>query len=95
MKIKQFSDYIEEGNPETTDGIPSYPYYSQNDNTFFWRDIYSYGFIDSDGNGVNFPFMNGRHYPYDNFIFRIIPEGSNLGTTNYVNVEIPTIDGCE
>lgn len=95
IKIRQFSDYIEEGSAETTDGIPSYAYYSQSENTFFWRDIYSYGFIDSDGNGVNFPFMNGRHYPYDNFIFRIIPEGSNLGTTNYVEVEIPTIDGCE
>jgi len=95
MKIRQFSDYIEEGPKETTDGIPSYAYYSENENTFFWRDIYPYGFTDSDGNGVNFPFMNGRHYPYDNFIFRIIPEGSNLGTTNYVSIEIPTIDGCE
>jgi hypothetical protein len=95
IKIKQYSDYIEEGSAETTDGIPSYAYYSENENTFFWRDIYPYGFIDSDGNGVNFPFMNGRHYPYNNFIFRIIPEGSNLGTTNYVSVETPTIDGCE
>lgn len=95
IKIREFSDYIEEGSSETTDGIPSYAYYSQNENTFLWRDIYSYGFIDSDGNGVNFPFMNGRHYPYSNFIFRIIPEGSNLGTTNYVEVETPTVDGCE
>lgn len=95
IKIKQYSDYIEEGSAETTEGIPSYAYYSENENTFFWRDIYPYGFIDSDGNGVNFPFMNGRHYPYNNFIFRIIPEGSNLGTTNYVSVETPTIDGCE
>lgn len=95
LKIKDFSDYIEEGSAETTDGIPSYAFYSNYENLFFWRDIYPYGFIDSNGNGVNFPFMNGRHYPYNNFIFRIIPEGSNLGTTNYVSVEIPTIDGCE
>jgi hypothetical protein len=94
MKIKDFSDYVEEGSKETTDGIPDYAFYSNYNNTFYWRDLYPYGFIDSDGNGTNFPFMNGRHYPYDNFIFRIIPEGTNI-SINTVAVQDPIVDGCE
>jgi|694.fasta_scaffold06555_8 hypothetical protein len=93
LQIKDYGDYIEEGDPATVDGVPSYAFFSQYLNRFLWRDIYPYGYVDSDGNGVNFPFMNGRHYPYDNFIFRIIPEGTNI--LNIIDVQLPTIDGCE
>jgi len=93
IRIKDYSDYIEEGDPETIDGVPNYAYYSQYLNRLLWRDIYPYGFVDSDGNGVDFPFMNGRHYPYSNFFFRIIPEGTNI--QNITIVTLPEIDGCE
>jgi hypothetical protein len=93
LQIKDYGEYIEEGDPATVDGVPSYAFFSQYLNRFLWRDIYPYGYVDSDGNGVNFPFMNGRHYPYDNFIFRIIPEGTNI--LNIIDVQLPTIDGCE
>jgi hypothetical protein len=93
LKIREYSDYIEQGNSDVTVGIPDYAFYSEKNKTFFWRDLYPYGFVDSDGNGVDYPFFNNRHYPYDNFFFRIIPEGSN---TNFARViPIPTIDGCE
>lgn len=93
LKIREYSDYIEQGNSDVTVGIPDYAFYSEKNKTFFWRDLYPYGFVDSDGNGVDYPFFNNRHYPYDNFFFRIIPEGSN---TNFARViPVPTIDGCE
>jgi hypothetical protein len=92
LKIREYSDYIEEGNDVTLD-IPNYAYYSQKNKTFYWRDLYQYGFIDSDGNGVDYPFFNNRHYPYDNFVFRIIPEGTNVTDLNVI--PIPTVDGCE
>jgi len=93
IKIREYSDYIEQGNSDVTVGIPDYAFYSQNDGNFYWRDLYPYGFIDSDGNGVDYPFFNGRHYPYNNYVFRIIPEGSN---TNFARViPVPTIDECE
>lgn len=95
IKTRGFSDYIEEGSTETTEGIPSYAFYSSYNDTFYWRDIYPYGFIDSDGNGTDFPFMNGRHYPYSNFMFRIIPEGTNISAINTIIVQDPTVDGCE
>jgi hypothetical protein len=93
IKIRQFSDYIEEGDRDTTEDAPNYSYYSPYNNKLYWRDIYTYGFIDADGNGVDYPFMNGIHYPYKNFFFRLIPEGSNIVTAQ--DVQDPIIDGCE
>jgi hypothetical protein len=94
MTLRVFSDYIEQGDKKTIDNVPRYAFFSESNNSFIWRDLYDYGFIDADGLGVDYPFMNGRHYPYDNFIFRLIPEGSNLGPLNGT-VQIPTFDGCE
>ena len=93
LKIAQYSDYIGNGSPLNTDNIPNYAFYSQYNSKFYWRDIYTYGFLDTDGNGVNYPFFNGKHYPYDNYIFRIIPEGTNVSEIKYI--QEPIIDGCE
>lgn len=94
IKIKEYSDYLEEGDRESTDGFPSYAYYSAYNDKLYWRDLYPYGFVDADGNGVNYPFLNGRHYPYQNFIFRLIPEGTNV-TPTFAVIPDPVIDGCE
>jgi len=77
MKIRTFSDYIESGDINTINNVPDYAYFSTTYGSFIWRDIYTYGFKDSNKNGVDYPFLNGKHYPYENFIFRIIPEGTN------------------
>ena len=93
VKIRTFSDYIEEGDPKEVVDVPNYAYFSVNRNTFIWRDLYPYGYIDANDYGVDFPFLNGKHHPYREIIFRIIPEGSNYKEFNTYN--LPTIDGCE
>ena len=93
LKIKDYSNYIEEGDIQNVVGIPDYSYFSTSKNLFIWRDLYPYGFIDNDGIGVNYPFLNGTHYPYENIIFRIIPEGSNYKEQTII--ASPTIDNCE
>jgi hypothetical protein len=93
ITLRVYSDYIENGTPGEIVGIPDYSYYSSTNNQFIWRDIYSYGFVDGRNLGVNYPFLNGTHYPFKNIIFRIIPEG-----TNYIEQTIipdPLIDFCE
>ncbi len=40
-----------------------------------WRDVYEYGFIDEQDNGVDFPFLNFSHYPFNASQFRLIPDG--------------------
>ena len=63
--------------------------------------MYSYGFNGSDNSGVDYPFLNGTHYPYKNFIFRIIPEGTNYiesSLNNYAalyGAAQPINDDCE
>lgn len=94
FKIRSYSSYIEEGENKETFDVPDYAVYSKFRGTFRWRDIYTYGFIDGDGNGVDYPFLNGVHYPYKNTIFRLIPEGSNYSEIPY-GVQDPLIDDCE
>lgn len=93
IRIRAFSDYLEESSATNTEGIPDWAYFSENRNLFVWKDIYTYGYIDSEGIGVDQPFMNGKHHPYRNIIFRIIPEGTNYRDTT--SVADPIIDPCE
>jgi len=93
LTIREYSNYIEEGDKKNVVGVPDYSYFSTTRNSFIWRDLYPYGYIDSDNIGVNYPFLNGTHYPYTNIIFRIIPEGTNY--IEQILVTDPIIDGCE
>jgi hypothetical protein len=93
MTIKVFSDYIEEGDKRFVENIPDYAYFSTTNDKFIWRDLYPYGYVDSSGLGVNYPFLNGVHYPHENFIFRIIPEGTNYSEQTIIAE--PITDPCE
>jgi hypothetical protein len=93
LTIRVYSDYIEEVSSQQINEIPNYAYYSTTSQTFRWRDLYTYGFVDSSGLGVNYPFLNGSHYPYQNYVFRIIPEGTNY--VEQTSIADPTIDNCE
>lgn len=99
VTIRVFSDYIEVGDPNTVDNIPSYAFYSQSDEVFRWRDLYTYGFFDNLGRGVDFPFLNSAHYPYANVIFRLIPDDKgfdlNQAITGLTIPYKPVIDKCE
>jgi hypothetical protein len=97
--IRVFSDYVEFGDPATVDNIPSYAFYSNADQAFRWRDLYTYGFFDDLGRGVDYPFLNLSHYPYANTIFRLIPDDKgfdlNQGITGLDIPNKPIIDKCE
>ena len=95
MVIRVFSDYVETSPTNTVNNIPSYSYYSNFDNSFRWRDIYTYGFIDDLGRGVDYPFLNGAHYPYSNVTFKLIPETVSYFYQNINYVIKPIIDECE
>jgi hypothetical protein len=97
LKIRNFSNYIETGSVDNIDQVPSYSFYSQTDQEFRWRDLYTYGFVDETGIGQDFPYLNNSHYPYGNVVFKLSPEGINTnsfitGTTIPIK---PKIDKCE
>jgi len=101
MKLRDYSDYIETGSIKNMQDVPDYSYFSTTYNSFIWRDLYTYGFKDSNKSGVDYPFLNGKHYPYENFIFRIIPEGTNYIESSLHNYATlygaaePINDDCE
>ncbi len=97
MTLRVFSDYIETGDVQFIDQLPSYSFYSESDKQFRWRDLYTYGYFDNLDRGVDYPFLNTAHYPFADTTFRLIPEGANYNEElNGVDVPIkPLIDECE
>lgn len=107
-KIRAFSPYIETGTNNsstffesianysgyTAVDIPPYSFYSTFTQEWRWRDIYTYGYIDSENVGVDFPFLNKTHYPYNSIFFRLIPDQANYLGYSDVIIE-PIIDECE
>ena len=97
MTIRVFSDYVETGDIQFVEGVPTYAYFSNSDQQFRWRDLYAYGFRDNLERGVNYPFLNFAHYPFKETQFRLIPEGINYNS-DLLGVPYPVkplIDGCE
>ena len=92
ITLRDYSNYIETSDTPEVLGAP-YLFYTTSNKLYQWRDIYSYGYIDEKGVGVNYPFFNGCHYPYKNIVFRLIPEGSNYIENNVVGTV--TKDNCE
>jgi len=104
IQISAFSDYVEEGSGVNVVGIPDYAYYSTLSALFRWKDKYPYGYVDTDGIGVDYPFLNGKHYPYENTIFRITPEAYNIPSDyatiglvppNITTIAEPIVDECQ
>jgi len=94
VPLRIYSDYLETGDRDKVDLIPDYAYYSQYENQWRWRDIYQYGFIDSNGNGLDNPFINGSHYPFKEIIFLLTPMKRNINL--YSNIIFsPITDDCE
>jgi len=94
IKIREFSDYLEQGSKEMVDNVPGYAWFSENDDLWYWRDLYSYGYIDNDGIGVDYPFINGSHYPFSSVLFLQYPINRNINI-NANNMAKITKDDCE
>lgn len=69
IKIREFSSYIEQGNRFTV-GIPDYAI-EIDGGRFVWRDLLEIGFSQNGENRLDYPFINGSHYLYDNLCFSV------------------------
>jgi len=97
ITLKVFSSYLETASNNLVEDVPAWAYFSNNLEQWIWREIYTYGYIDSLERGVDYPFLNETHYPFDNLQFRLYPEGASFDITQlYPDVVVdPIIDGCE
>lgn len=69
IKTREFSSYIEQGD-RFTGNIPSYAV-DLGDSRFIWRDLLTIGFNESSAKPLDYPFLNGCHYMYDNYCFHV------------------------
>lgn len=98
IKIREFSDYIEESDTKDIYNLPSYSTYVQKENVWKWRDIWGKGYLNPDGLGVDYPFINGCHYINRLVNFYIKPDTVDGLTNSRVKDIIINpflIDDCE
>jgi len=69
IEIRRFSNYIEEGDIHTN-GLPTYAI-NLGDDRYLWRDLIDIGFNETDEKPLNYPFLNGAHYMYQNYCFHV------------------------
>lgn len=69
IKIRDYSTYIEQGNANTI-GIPDYAL-DLGDGRWLWRDLLDIGVNDGQEETLNYPFLNGAHYIYQNYCFPV------------------------
>jgi hypothetical protein len=62
IKLRELSPYVETFNTDNILDLPDNAKYDPFDRLWKWRDIYDHGYIDPDGNGTDYPFVNGLHY---------------------------------
>lgn len=62
VKLRQLSPYIETSTTKEVYNLPQNARYSEDEKLWKWRDLYDHGFIDPDGFGTNYPFINNIHY---------------------------------
>jgi hypothetical protein len=69
IKIREFSSYIEEGTTSTA-GMPDYKV-DLGDGRYIWRDLLDIGVVDINKPILNYPFVNGCHYIFQNYCFDV------------------------
>jgi hypothetical protein len=69
IKIRDFSSYIEQGDKNTV-GMPDYTQ-DLGDGRFLWRDLLEIGTNDIQEEVLDYPFLNGCHYRYANYILDV------------------------
>jgi len=69
IRIREFSSYVEQGD-QFTEGIPSYAV-NLGDGRYLWRDLLDIGFNETTENIIDYPFLNGSHYMYNNYCFSV------------------------
>jgi hypothetical protein len=79
VKLRELSPYIETFDGEIILNLPENAKYDDKIKKWRWRDLYDHGYIDPDGYGTDFPFVNNTHYVTNNINFYLKNE------TNYSN----------
>lgn len=92
VKLRQLSPYVETSTTREVFNLPQNAKYSEDEKLWKWRDLYDHGFIDPDGFGTNYPFINNIHYVKNDINFYLRNE--NLYTNKQDLIEKVTRFKC-
>jgi hypothetical protein len=62
VKIRELSPYVETSDTNDILFLPDNARFFPSEKLWKWRDVYDIGYVDVDGFGVDYPFMNNTHY---------------------------------
>jgi hypothetical protein len=96
LRLRYFSNELKRANTGSTsyDQAQSIPFWATNTegDNYVWREILEQGYIDPlTGDGVDYPFVNGKRYLFSNVVFDVIPD-LNHGNTGDVFTQIKFAD---
>ena len=92
-QLKIRSSYIESG--DNVYNLPSNAIYSRKDQKYIWRELFDIGVADENGNLLDYPFMNGGFYLYNNINFFLNSE-KNATRKYALNInDINSLDGSQ
>ena len=70
FKIRELSPYVEISDAEAViDNLPENARYFPNEKVWRWRDLYDDGYVDTDGYGTDYPYLNDIHYIHKDINF--------------------------
>jgi hypothetical protein len=69
VKIRELSPYVETSDTNDILFLPDNARFFPSEKLWKWRDVYDIGYVDVDGYGVDYPFMNNTHYIHNDINF--------------------------
>jgi hypothetical protein len=82
VKLRQLSPYVESSNTSQIYGLPQNAKYFEDELLWKWHDVYDHGFIDPEGFGTNYPFINNIHYVKNDINFYLRNEQQYTNKTD-------------
>jgi hypothetical protein len=69
FKMRELSPYTETSLTDKIDNLPENARYFPNEKLWRWRDLYDDGYVDTDGFGTDYPYLNDIHYIHKDINF--------------------------
>ena len=91
LQVRVFEDDLQRANISGTSysDVTSIPYYAtklDDDGNYVWRNLQDKGFVDPLTNvGVSYPFVNKRHYVFNNIVLPVKPDLDDANTASVFN----------
>lgn len=90
LKLRELSPYVETYDTNNILDLPDNAKFFPKDELWKWRDVYDHGYVDVDGNGTDYPFINGQHYIKSDLNFYLRNEAYYTNKTDGIKGFGPT-----